>query len=257
MSVFARATTGLLLSLVASGCAPKTGYVVGIYSPEADHAEDALDRHVERFQAVVERDGGRVLVSGLDAVRELPNPATDSLDPMPRGRILVAKFDSRRAARRFSRGDDVVRLEAEAAAQGVLTSARLTAKKFRPLPSMPDAPMLCAHAPAPAPAFILLDGITMKRGPAAPLRVMRYMKRNLPRLEEAQVDLLGTLAVKHVDAGSFDFDMLFMTQWPSLEVFDTFHEDAGFIADAQRYRNPAMRRFGEAQGLLGACKPPR
>ena len=45
---------------------------------------------------------------------------------------------------------------------------------------------------------MLLDGITMKKGLAVPFRVMRYMKRNLPRLERAQVQLLTTLAVDRV-----------------------------------------------------------
>lgn len=245
----------LIVAVSTCGCAPRAGYVVGIYSPQAVASDNALDRHVERLQAVVEAAGGTVVVSELESRKQLPNHAAGRLARMPVGRVVLAEFESRRAARRFSRGTDVDAVEARAAAEGVGTEARFSAKKFRPLPSMPDAPMLCASAPAPAPAFILLDGITMKKGPVAPVRVMRYMKRNLPRLEAAQVDLLGTLAVGRVDAGSFDFDMLFMTQWPSLEVFDTFHEDTEFIADAQRYRNPAMRRFGEAQGIVGGCAP--
>lgn len=245
----------LIVAASTCGCAPRPGYVVGIYRPQAVASDDALDRHVERLQAAVEAAGGKVVVSGLDSRKQLPNHAVEHLAPMPVGRVVLAEFESRGAARRFSRGSEVGAVEARAAAEGVGTEARFSAKKFRPLPSMPDAPILCATAPAPAPAFILLDGITMKKGPVAPVRVMRYMKRNLPRLEGAQVDLLGTLAVRSVDAGSFDFDMLFMTQWPSLEVFDTFHSDAEFIADAQRYRNPAMRRFGEAQGVVGTCSP--
>ena len=95
----------LAFAALLGGCAPRAGYVVGIYDVNETASQGALEKHAEQFGDAVEEAGGSMAVFGLEAGRELPNPAAETLDAMPRGRIFVAEFDSRRAARRFSRGE--------------------------------------------------------------------------------------------------------------------------------------------------------
>jgi hypothetical protein len=86
--------------------------------------------------------------------------------------------------------------------------------------------------------------------PMTGIRMLRYMNANLPTLEEAGTIVLAAFEALDVVAGRFDFDMLFLTEWPSLEVFNDIHADAGFIDLARKTRNRAFNRFADDQGLI-------
>lgn len=243
----------LVTSIAAAGCGHRPAYLVSVYDGPLAADDAARHQYQAALGAAAREAGGSVAVADLQSERQLPNPAAPGgLDAFPIGYVTVLRFESHRAAKRFSKGEALAALDAKAATS-LDVVARFSATPFRPLPSMPDAPVVCETPTAPAPAFILLDGITMKKNPLAPMRMLRYMKRNLPRLEAAGVAMHATLKTKKVYRGRFDFDMLFMTQWPSGSVFDSFHADAGFRADAEAYRNPSFRRFAEARGHVIRC----
>ncbi len=237
---------------VLGGCAttPDSRYLLSFYDVSAQPTDELIENVLDSLEPRLATHGGELAVAPIRNTGPLHTAAIPEYTTnVPGDYLIISRFPSQKALDSFLESDEI---RSDRDRSGVHIGAMVTAKVFKPMPTMPDYPVIGTIDHRHDPAFILLNGISMNSmvNPMTGIRMLRYMNANLPTLEEAGTIVLAAFEALDVVAGKFDFDMLFLTEWPSLEVFNDIHAEASFIDLARKTRNRAFNRFADDQGLI-------
>lgn len=164
---------------------------------------------------------------------------------LPGNFISVARFETMNDLKAYTRS-------VHTNLKSNLVNTMVVASIFKPMPFMPDFPVIGSVPHKEEPAFILLNGITMNSmlNPLTVTRMMSYMNNNFDKLKELGVVMLASFQIDETLVGNYPYDMLFLTEWPSMKVFQTLHKNPDFIALAKRTRNKAFQQFAEDKGVI-------
>ena len=162
--------------------------------------------------------------------------------------ILIIRFENRKNAKNYSKDtrtlDNFTHLSARITKQSVFLSKNMMA-----LPGMPDFPEINNELIRPAPSFILVNAIKMKKTPGSIMKMMKYFKRNYPAITASGTSYFSTLKVAKVLKGDFDFQMLFLTEWASMDAFQELHRSPSFKENVH-LRNTSFTGFTEGKGVI-------
>jgi hypothetical protein len=229
---------------------PKDRYLLTFYQVK-DSANEAWANEKTFFKNQLLDHRGKLCVEPIYNKGAITNPALpDYVSGLPGNYIVISQFPSQTELDLFLKADFFS--NERVLPDGIELSEIASAKLFKPMPFMPTAPVIGSIEHAKEPGFILLNGISMQSmlNPMTPIRMGRYMSANMSNLKNNGVKMLEAFEITQRVKGVYDFDMLFLTEWPSMEIYKQIHDDRNFIDLAKKTRNRAFKAFSEDLGII-------
>lgn len=222
-------------------------YLVSFYQMDNPTKSDITDYFVET-KHLLSKQGASYLDAPLLIDKELPNSAQPEYTQHSPGNVIfIAEFPNREKLDDYLKSVKVI--EAMDGLGNISQNENVfIAEDFNPMGMMNDASRLGSFEYRKDSGFLMLNSIAMNSfiNPMTPYRIMSYMNNNFPRLEAAQVRMIMPFEKVEDVRGFYDYEVLFLSEWPSEEVFNKFHSDKGFIELAQDTRNKAFSGFTES-----------
>lgn len=245
-------TVLMFFTLIISGCSQidDKRYLVSIY--QLDNARQQSLAHYQATAVLLTDKHGADLKAPIIIEKNLPNAGQPQFTQDYLGNVIfIVEFNNAKNLDAFL-GDNQVRMSMDWLANLASKEVVFIAKDFNPMGMMADTASLNAFKARKAPAFLMINDITMKSflNPLTPYRIMGYMDGNFPRLQQAQVSFVRPLQKVSNVRGDYKFDVMGISEWPSEQVFNQFHDDPDFIKLAKATRNKAFAAFTESKGSL-------
>jgi len=174
---------------------------------------------------------GRFLSKPLIVEKELTSPSMPKYtEPLQGNVITVLEFPNKKSAKQYLKNEKTVALR-HFFSPYVKSEASFFAKPFNPLGMLGNEPLLGDIEHRQAPAFILVNALTMKSflNPATPYRILQYKNNNFDKVKALGVNMFTPLIE---------------------EVFDTLHSDEEFIELSRRTRNKAFSGFTDTKATF-------
>ncbi len=223
-------------------------YLVSFYQMDPSSRSDVSDYFIET-KLLLSGVGASYLDAPLLIDKELPNAAQPEYTSHSPGNVIfIAEFPNQESLDDYMTKEDVIQ-----AMDGIGKVSQneivFIAEDFNPMGMMNDTSRLGSFEYRDESGFLMLNSIKMNSfiNPMTPYRIMSYMNNNFPRLEAAQVRMVMPFEKVEDVRGHYDYDVLFLSEWPSEEVFNQFHSDEGFIELAKDTRNKAFSGFTESR----------
>ena len=222
-------------------------YLVSFY--EIDNSSEVISDYFVETKQLLSKVGASYLDAPLSIDKELPNSAQPEYTRHSPGNVIfIAEFPNRERLDDYLKKGDVIQ-----AMDGIGNISQneivFIAEDFNPMGMMNGTSRLGSFEYRKDSGFIMLNSIAMNSfiNPMTPYRIMSYMNNNFPRLETAQVKMIMPFEKVEDIRGHYDYEVLFLSEWPSEEVFNKFHSDEGFIELAKDTRNKAFTGFTESR----------
>ena len=241
----------IFFTLIISGCShiDDKRYLVSIY--QLDNARQQSLAHYQATSRLTDKHDAQ-LKAPIIIEKNLPNTAQPAFTQAYLGNVIfIAEFSNSKNLDAFL-ADSQVRSSMDSLAKTASKEIVFIAKDFNPMGMMTDTAPLNAIKPRKAPAFLMINDITMNSflNPLTPYRIMRYMDGNFPRLQQAQVGFIRPLQKMSNVRGDYQFDVMGISEWPSERIFNQFHANPDFIKLARTTRNKAFAAFTESKANL-------
>lgn len=205
------------------------------------------ERYVEALKKLVKQEGGELHVRPIKVVQQIETDVKPaSTTAFGYDWVGILHFPNKKTANKFALGEDYAQLIVQHS-KAFRTHTSFLSKRMSALPGMPNFPLIQNDLLHPDPAFLLVNAIDMKKTPGAVMRMMRYFKSNYPLLTDYGTQFFATFKVSEVVQGAFGFDMIFLTEWESMEKFHEVHEHPKFRENVH-LRNNSFKGFTEAEG---------
>jgi len=240
-----------LLVLLNAGCASKS-YVVNIYEVDNEHLVEVQSLYKKTTEHLANNTKGRFLSKPLIVEKELTSPSMPKYtEPLQGNVITVLEFPNKKSAKQYLKNEKTVALR-HFFSPYVKSETSFFAKPFNPLGMLGNEPLLGDIEHRQAPAFILVNALTMKSflNPATPYRILQYKNNNFAKVKALGVNMFTPLIKTKAITGEYEQELLFLTEWPSEEVFDTLHSDEEFIELSRRTRNKAFSGFTDTKATF-------
>lgn len=209
----------------------------------------SISNYLEAIQNVARTYNGTLMVNPINIDGQIETDvAPKYTTAFDYDYIFILRFDKKSDAKKYAKDHKIAinykHLSVIAENQTVFLSKNMMA-----LPGMPKFPEIDNKLVRPAPAFILVNAIKMKTTPTSMIRMMKYFKRNYPSITKSGTNYFSTFKVVKVLKGKFDFKMLFLTEWKSMEAFNEVHSSSNFKNNVH-LRNKSFNGFTEGKGRI-------
>jgi len=209
----------------------------------------SISNYLEAIQNIAKTYNGRLMVNPIHIEGQIETDvAPITTTAFDYDYIFILRFDKKSDAKRYARDH---RVEENYMSFSVLLEKQTVflSKNMMALPGMPKFPEIDNTLVRPAPAFILVNAIKMSMTPTPVIRMMKYFKRNYPSITNSGTNYFSTFKVAKVLKGDFDFKMLFLTEWKSMEAFKAVHNSENFKKNVH-LRNKSFKGFTEGKGRI-------
>lgn len=209
----------------------------------------SISNYIETFQDIAQTYNGTLMVNPISIEGQIKTEVTPGYTTdFDYDYIFILKFSSKSNAKKYATAHRTIVNYKELSLSKIKQTIFLS-KTMMALPGMPKFPEIKNTLIRQEPAFILVNAIKMKSTPGAMLRMIKYFKRNHSSITESGTNYFSTFKVSKVLKGKFDFKMLFLTEWASMDAFNALHESSHFKENVH-LRNKSFKGFTEGKGAI-------
>ena len=211
-----------LLGICLTSCSsPKQRYLIGMPAFNKS-SQFSLKTYLDAIELPLQRSGGELIVMPIRSSGAMDNSTLpEQTFDLPGDFILIWKFQNTAAISSYLASSEFMKLQQEMDSQAD-SNVLFTARQTKPMPGMPAYPMLSNDNLRYENGFMMINAITMKNPVLAPttlFRMMRYVKKNTPELEKRGTNFFAAIKKEKIISGNFDFDMLFLTEWKTEQIW--------------------------------------
>lgn len=211
--------------------------------------ENSINYYLETLKSIAKTYNGTLMVNPITIEGQIKTDVTPTYTTaFNYDYIFIIRFDKKSDAKKYAKNSRTIKNYRDFS-NLVENQTVFLSKIMMALPGMPKFPEIDNSLMRPAPAFILVNAIKMNMTPTPVIRMMKYFKRNYPAITESGTNYFSTFKVAKVLKGGFDFKMLFLTEWASMEAFNKVHDSPNFKENVH-LRNKSFKGFTEGKGRI-------
>ena len=215
-----------------------------------------FQEYLDNFKPIIADYNGKIIVhpienQGILESEGRPNFATE----YPREYTIILYFQNRNYLDAFLEDEERI-IAAESWQTFSKNLIQYVAVEQPAQPGLPKFPLISPELLRDDPparnegALILLNAVQFKQEPQVPENINTFFGLAGPANIAAGTFFFSTLQKTENLIGDFPFDVLFLTEWASLEAYDLVHDTPELIDASQQYRNPSLLGFTEDQGRV-------
>lgn len=225
----------------------KSHFIVDMIKLKANKSN--LEIYINELKSIAKKYSGELNVNPINVIGQIETEvAPKYTSPFNYDYILIIHFDKKSNALNYTK-DNRTLVNYNNITDLIIKQTVFFSKNMMALPGMPKFPEIENKLIRPEPSFILVNAIKMKSTLGAMMKMMKYFKRNHPTIAESGTHFFSTLKVVKVIKGDFDFNMLFLTEWASMDAFNELHNSIRFKENVH-LRNSSFKRFTEGKGII-------
>ena len=244
--VFAAALTLCAAPLSAQSIDGKA-YIISLLSPSPSAA---IGTYFDATAELMAQHQGSYVVDPIYVEKELPNDyLPDVYSAFPSEYVTIARFDTPEGLNAYltSAKDHFADWDAR-----LDTEIRFSAGVI-PAPNTDQAlPVIGDLAPRGGESFVLLNASSFKPLPEVPQYINQY-GTEIGTVINAGTQFFASFGKLNDITESYDFQILFLTEWASEEAFASVHENQSWRMVVP-FRNFALSGFSEAKGVIGGMQ---
>ena len=211
--------------------------------------ENSINYYLETLKSIAKTYNGTLMVNPITIEGQIktdvaPTYTTD----FDYDYIFIIRFDKKSDAKKYAKDSRTIKNYTDFS-KLVENQTVFLSKNMMALPAIPKFPEIDNILIRSEPAFILVNAINMKMTPTSMIRMMKYFKRNYSSITKSGTNYFSTFKVAKVLKGDFDFKMLFLTEWASMEAFNEVHDSSNFKENVH-LRNKSFKGFTEGKGRV-------
>lgn len=219
-------------------------YVISLLSP-AEGTE--IRTYFDAATDLMAQHGGRYVVAPIHVEKELPNAyLPDVYTEFPSDYVTIAQFATPDALSAYLAE---ARALFDAWDTKLETKIRFSAGVMPAVNTDQAVPVIGEIDPRGPDSFVLLNASSFKPLPEVPAYIQQY-STEIETVISAGTRFFATFAKLEDITESYNFQILFLSEWASEEAFKTVHDDQGWRMVVP-FRNFALSGFTEAKGVIG------
>lgn len=219
-------------------------YIISLLSPSAGAG---IDQYFEETTALMAQHSGDYAVDPIHVEKELANAyLPDVYSTFPSEYVTIARFPTFDALEAYLAAANPHFAAWDARLD---TEIRFSAGVMPPINTDQPLPVIGEIAPRGDGSFILLNASSFKRLPEIPEYIAKYGSE-IDTVVGAGTRFLATFGKLDDITESFNFQILFLSEWASEAAFEEVHDNEAWRMVVP-YRNFALSGFTEAKGVIG------
>ena len=237
----------IFITFLLGACSSNKRILIGVYEFSPEH-ENKIQHLYHDTKLEISKYNGRHLGLPFKVIKDLKNEASPAYTEDYSDKIvLISEFKNEEKLNQYLNSPSVLNAFKEIRIHTIEESL-FVAKEFNPLGMMKPTPTIAQRESGTGQKFLMLNNIEMKSflNPLTPLRIKRYMDSNFPNLNKNNVKIFTSYEKIQNIRGNYPFEVMFLTEWQSIENFENYHLDPEFVKLAKETRNKAFVQFTES-----------
>ena len=238
-AAFLAASTPPLAAMSIDGKA----YIVSLLTPTQGAQ---IESYFDQTETLMSGHGGHYVVAPIRVEKELDNPYLPNVyRSFPSEYVTIARFETPDDLERYvaAAGDHFSSWEGS-----LQTQIRFSAGVMPAPNTEQELPVIGDIPPRLGESFILLNASSFKPLPEVPAYIQEY-GTEIETVMAAGTRFLATFAKLTDITESYDYQILFLSEWASEAAFEAVHSDEAWRMVVP-FRNFALSGFTEAKGVI-------